>query len=197
MKVRDSGMPDELMWQQFFDASLILKTFGINNNVNDLAEFGCGYGTFTITAARCVRGVVYAFDIETDLVRMVRNKSHVLGLKNIRAVERDFVCLGTGLSNGSVDAALLFNVLHHEEPVALMAEAWRILRPGGLLAVIHWNHDPTTPRGPGLEIRPRPEQCIVWGETAGFSYNEHNLFDFPPYHYGLKFIKAKETENND
>jgi len=79
--------------------------------------------------------------------------------------------------------------LHHEEPVALMKEALRVLKPNGMLAVIHWNYESTTPRGPAMEIRPRPEQCIEWGREAGFRFNERNRYDLPPYHYGLLFRK--------
>jgi SAM-dependent methyltransferase len=88
-----------------------------------------------------------------------------------------------------MDAALLFNILHHEEPVALMKEALRVLKPNGILAVIHWNYDPTTPRGPAMEIRPKPEQCIAWGREAGFCFSEQDCYDLKPYHYGLLFRK--------
>lgn len=189
MKVRDSGMPDEQMWQQFFDPESIVKSFGIDRGINDLVEFGCGYGTFTLAAARYVKGTVYAFDIEADLVALVQERSNNLGLQNVEACVRDFVKEGTGRPDNSIDAALLFNILHHEEPVALMAEARRILRPGAVLAVIHWNHDPATPRGPRLDIRPRPEQCLEWGKAAGFAVQEMQYHDFPPYHYGLQFTK--------
>lgn len=94
------------------------------------------------------------------------------------------------LPDASVDVALLFNILHHDEPVTLLREAFRVLRPGGIAAVVHWNYDPTTPRGPALEIRPRPEQCIDWGREAGFIFEQNNRFDFKPYHYGLLFRKA-------
>jgi hypothetical protein len=53
--------------------------------------------------------------------------------------------------------------------------------------VIHWNYDPTTPRGPAMEIRPRPEQCIDWGRQAGFLFDKQCYYDLPPYHYGLLF----------
>jgi hypothetical protein len=88
-----------------------------------------------------------------------------------------------------VEAALLFNILHLEEPMTLMREAFRILIPGGRLAVIHWNYDPATPRGPSMDIRPRPEQCIEWGKKAGFIFEESGRFDLKPYHYGLLFRK--------
>lgn len=42
---------------------------------------------------------------------------------------RDFVKEGTGLLDDSIEASLLFNILHYEEPVALMKEAFRVLKP--------------------------------------------------------------------
>lgn len=34
---------------------------------------------------------------------------------------------------------------------------------------MHWRSDILTPRGPSLDIRPRPEQCQAWLCAAGFS----------------------------
>jgi len=189
MKVRDSGMPEEEMWSGFFDPAEVLSVFGLDRGVQDLVEFGCGYGTFTLAAAGIAAGTVYALDIEPEMVDVVRQKCDEAGIDNVRAEVRDIVAQGIGLAENSMDVALLFNILHHEEPVALMKEALRVLKPNGMLAVIHWNYDPTTPRGPAMEIRPRPEQCIEWGKEAGFRFNEQNRYDLPPYHYGLLFKK--------
>ena len=189
VKVRDSGMPDEEMWDNFFDPTKILTTFGIGGETGNLVEFGSGYGTFTISAARLISGTVFALDIEPDLIELVRGKCKSAKVKNVRLLLRDFVGTGTGLPDNSMEAALLFNILHHEEPVALMKEAFRVLKPNGMLAVIHWNYDPTTPRGPSMEIRPQPGQCIEWSKLAGFTFNKRHRFDLKPYHYGLVFKK--------
>ena len=189
MKVRDSGMPCEDMWRDFFDPAAILRTFGLDREVADLVEFGCGYGTFTLAAGAFTTNNVHCFDIEPELVRLVQEKCHRAGFSHVHAELRDFVSKGTGLPDNSMDAALLFNILHHDQPVTLLTEALRVLRPGGRLAVIHWNYDETTPRGPDLSIRPKPEQCIAWGKTAGFHFQESDQYDFPPYHYGLLFRK--------
>jgi SAM-dependent methyltransferase len=189
MKVRDSGMPEEEMWTGFFDPAKVLSIFSLDQGVQDLVEFGCGYGTFTLAAAGIATGTVHALDIEPEMVAVVRQKCANAGIKNVQATVRDFVAAGTGLADNSMDAALLFNILHHEKPTALMKEALRVLKPKGVLAVIHWNYDPATPRGPAMEIRPRPEQCIAWGRESGFLFNENNRYDLPPYHYGLLFRK--------
>jgi SAM-dependent methyltransferase len=189
MKVRDSGMPDEEMWSGFFDPATVLEVLGLHQGIHNLVEFGCGYGTFTLAAGGIASGTVHALDIEPDMVEVVQEKCREAGITNVQATVRDFVAEGTGLAENSMDAALLFNILHHEEPVALIKEALRVLKPNGMMAVIHWNYDPATPRGPAMEIRPRPEQCIAWGREAGFLFSERNRYDLPPYHYGLLFRK--------
>ena len=195
MKIRDSGMPEEGMWNNFFNPDFILQSFGLDRGLRDIAEFGSGYGTFTLSAARLVTGRIFAMDIDHEMADLVRNKCRSAGIDNVRVAVRDFVAEGSGLPENSVDAALLFNILHHEDPDALMNEAYRIIAGGGSLAVIHWVSDSFTPRGPSLDIRPRPEQCIEWGVKAGFSLDIKGRFRFPPYHYGLLFRKPPAGTN--
>jgi SAM-dependent methyltransferase len=184
VKVRDSGMPDEAIWAQFFDARQVLAELDFTDFEADVVDFGCGYGTFTIAAARLTSGTVYAVDIDPAMAEVTAKRAASFGLANVQTIERDFVAAGTGLPAGSTDYAMLFNILHAEDPVGLLREAWRVLRPGGKVAVIHWIHDGATPRGPDLRIRPRPEQCRGWIERMGF---EVLLADvaLPPHHYGL------------
>jgi SAM-dependent methyltransferase len=184
MKVRESGMPDEQMWATFFDAPAILAQLGFTDPQADIAEFGCGYGTFTLAAAALTQGTVFAFDIEPAMIDATQTKARAAGLNNVRTVLRDFVTNGTGLPANAVTYAMLFNILHAENPVNLLREAWRVLRPGGRVGVIHWNYDPSTPRGPDMAIRPTPDQCQEWTRQAGFDLIGP-LFNFPPYHYGL------------
>jgi ubiquinone/menaquinone biosynthesis C-methylase UbiE len=187
MKTRESGMPDESMWEGFFNPAATLKRLGLVPEVRNLVDFGCGYGTFTLAAAHLINGVVYAIDIEPEMVTITLCKAESEGLSNVKPVLRDFVGDGTGLPEQSMDYAMLFNILHAEDPSQLLNEAFRILLPGGVLAVIHWNYDPTTPRGPSMAIRPRPEQCCSWAQTAGFHLRPPGIIDLPPYHYGLVF----------
>lgn len=185
MKTRESGMPEEAIWQGFFDPPTVLAALGLTSKCRNVVDFGCGYGTFTIPAARIVSGTVYALDIESEMVAATRCKAQSLGLKNVEARQRDFVVDGSGLPDGSVDYAMLFNILHAEERMALLQEAWRVLHEDGALAIIHWSYDPRTPRGPSMEIRPRPEQCRSWAEQVGFEVLPSSLIDLPPYHYGF------------
>lgn len=190
-KVQDSGMPEESIWNSFFDPPFILQTLGLEEIHGDVVEFGCGYGTFTLVAAARTTGTVHALDLEPEMVSKVKKKCRCAGITNVQTKLRDFVAEGTGLSAESVAVALLFNILHHNEPVTLLEEARRILVPGGTIAVIHWNHDSTTPRGPDMSIRPRPQQCLEWAIAAGLRHRGEDFFDLPPYHYGLLFRKHR------
>ncbi len=67
--------------------------------------------------------------------------------------------------DNSVDYVMLFNILHAEDPVSLLKEAHRILKRDAKVGVIHWIYSDSTPRGPSLDIRPKPHQCIQWMET--------------------------------
>lgn len=184
MKVRDSGMPEETVWERFFDARHILSQLSLTDGQADVVDFGCGYGTFTIAAARLTSGIVHALDIEPEMLQATAAKAEALRLTNVRTVQRDFVADGTGLAEESVGYAMLFNILHGEDPVGLLREAHRVLRPGGKVGVIHWVYDASTPRGPDLSIRPRPEQCQAWIQKAGFELLIP-LVALPPYHYGM------------
>ncbi|MBX9763935.1 MAG: class I SAM-dependent methyltransferase [Pseudomonadaceae bacterium] len=180
-------MPEEDYWQSFFDADGVVETlFDAAGVAGDLVEFGCGYGTFTLPAARCTRGVVTALDIEPLMVARVRQEAEAQALHNVRAEIRDFVSQGTGLVSATQSHAMIFNLLHLEQPLALLREAHRTLHCGGTVAVMHWRSDVPTPRGPSLDIRPRPEQCQAWLYAVGFTdIRQVDVQAFSPYHFAL------------
>ncbi len=189
MKIHESGMPEEELWKEFFDAAAILRLLKLSPLRGDVVEFGCGYGTFTIPAAKIVNGTVYALDIEAEMLAVTQAKVEAEGLGNVRTCLRDFVAEGTGLPATSVDYAMQFNILHAEQPQRLLREAHRVLVSGGLLSIIHWNFDPATPRGPSMEFRPHPGQCRAWAVAEGFRLLEPGIIDLPPYHYGMALEK--------
>lgn len=192
MKTRESGMPDEATWRTFFSPEAIFDEMGLSAETGDTVDFGCGYGTFSLPAARRIRGSLHGFDIEAAMIDECKRLAQQAGLRNVRFEQRDFVAEGTGLGDGTIGYAMLFNILHAEEPLRLLHEAWRILAPGGRIGVIHWNYDPATPRGPSMSIRPRPEDCRRWLIQAGFNVADH-IINLPPHHYGLVGRKGAQV----
>jgi len=187
MKARESGMPEEAYWASFFDTDMAIdRLLAKPLPAGDWVEFGCGYGTFTLPVARRVQGRVTALEIEPDLIAEVQHKATTAGITNIRICRRDIIAQGAGLASGTQAGALIYNLLHLEHPVPLLKEAHRVLRPGGCLSVMHWRSDIPTPRGPSLDIRPRPEQCRAWMAEAGFQrIRSVDLTSCCPYHFGL------------
>jgi ArsR family transcriptional regulator len=95
----------------------------------DLADIGCGDGHLTIEAARWARQV-YAVDRSAAVLQRARALARKHGAANIvwkrGEIER------IPLPGASVDVALLSQALHHAaDPARALAEAVRILRPGG------------------------------------------------------------------
>ena len=193
MKIRDSDMPDEQVWQSFFDPESILIKLGLSTEINEAVDFGCGFGTFAIAVAKLTQANIYALDIDNEMLEVARKNASSQGLENIHFLQQDFMEKGTGLGSCSIDFAMMFNILHMERPHKLLTEAHRILKQGGKLAVIHWNYDAGTPRGPAMSIRPKPEHIMGWARAAGFSSNESDIIDLPPYHYGLPLSKTENT----
>lgn len=187
MKVRDSGMPDQAYWESLFNVNFILDRMEINEGIGSLAEFGCGYGTFTLPSSEKFGGNITAIDIEEQMIEIA--SARAVSKSNITFIKRDFVADGTGLPDNLVDYVMLFNILHHEKPVELLVEAFRILKKGGIAGLIHWNYDPSTPRGPRMDIRPKPDEMKKWALESGFKLKRDNFIDLPPYHYGLLAYK--------
>lgn len=190
MKGRESGMPDETQWEEFFAPAKVIELLGCTSLPGDVVEFGCGYGTFTLPVARCLTGIVHAFDIDPEMVARVTQAAADSMLSNISVVERDFMELGTGLLDSSVVHAMVFNILHIEEPMKILREAYRVLAPDGKCAIIHWRTDLDTPRGPSLDIRPSAGQCLGMAVRAGFLHRHTiPLGKAAPWHYGLVLDK--------
>ena len=188
MKVRESGMPgEESHWTQFFNPENVLQQMELTAEVNSVADLGCGFGTFSVPASKLISSELHAFDIDEIMINILQNKIDSQQIKNIKLHLRDFISEGTGLSDNSIDYAMLFNILHHENPYLILHEVHRILKKGAKAGIIHWRRDIPTPRGPSLEIRPAPEQCKKWSINSGFAVHKELLIE--SYHFGLIIIK--------
>lgn len=176
-------MPAEDYWNSFFDSNCVLSELECSCCPGDVVEFGCGYGLFTEAVAKTAKGNVYALDIDPAMVAATRNRT--IQFNNVQVELRDFVGKGCGRPDQSASYAMLFNILHFENPADLLGETFRVTTPGGTLGTIHWNYDASTPRGPSLDIRPKPEQCQRWIEQAGFQNIQFKPLACCPHHYGI------------
>ncbi|MCK6490403.1 MAG: class I SAM-dependent methyltransferase [Planctomycetes bacterium] len=184
MKTRDSGMPDQDWWESFFDPDGVLDALGLRHFDGPVVDVGCGYGTFTLAVARRSAQPVIAVDIEPVMVETTVRKARDAGFTHVLGRVADVTEASFGVDPGSAAVVLLFNLLHCEDPCALLRTAVLALRPGGRVAAIHWRSDVPTPRGPDLAIRPRPDTLRGWLIQAGLDITVEPLV-LPPYHFGM------------
>jgi SAM-dependent methyltransferase len=112
----------------------------------------CGAGASAIPAAHAVRpqGRVVAVDVSQALLDLARGRADAEGLTNLELRCAD--ANATGHPDEEFDAVVCaFGVFFLPDMVGFIAEMWRMVRPGGTLAITTW--------GPGwLE----PASSMFW-----------------------------------
>jgi ubiquinone/menaquinone biosynthesis C-methylase UbiE len=119
----------------------LLERTGIRKGQTVL-DFGCGYGAYTIPAAKIVGalGKVYALDKDKEALDELMQKAGSAGLKNIEGMETSGK-LGIELTDESVDVVLLFDVFHSfyfpqaEDRRKLLD---RVMKPFAFLSISVW-----------------------------------------------------------
>jgi ArsR family transcriptional regulator len=100
----------------------------------DVADLGCGDGYLSIEAARWARRV-FAVDRSADVLARARELAARRRVRNISWKRGEIEHVP--LPDASVDLALLSQALHHAaEPQQALAEAVRIVKPGGRVLVL-------------------------------------------------------------
>lgn len=120
----------------------ILDEVGIREGFTVL-DYGCGPGSYVGLLAEMVgkSGCVYAVDINPLAVQTVQRLASKKALNNVCTVLSD---CETGLPSLSIDAVLLYDVLHClDKPDWILAELHRVLKPKGIPSVSdhHTKHE--------------------------------------------------------
>ena len=109
--------PDRDAWQR---PDQIMDALGIGEG-SVVADLGAGGGWFTVRLARRVgpNGMVYAEDIQPQMIQAIERRVEREGLQNVKTV------LGTAtdpkLPERALDAVLIVDAYHEiEQPVALL-----------------------------------------------------------------------------
>jgi SAM-dependent methyltransferase len=146
-----------------------------------VADIGCGSGYHTRRLARLVgtNGVVYAVDIQPEMLDLLTNKLAAEKIFNVKPV------LGTitdpKLPKESVDLILMVDVYHEfDHPFEMVEAMCRALKPGGRIVFVEFRgEDPDVPIKlvhKMTEAQVRKEMGvhpIEWVETIGLLPQQH------------------------
>ncbi len=173
-----------------FDIAKILSKMSIEERQH-VAELGCGnFGFFVFPLARLVGryGRVYAVDIMKATLEEITREAKKENLSQITAVWSNLeIFKATDIPLGSLDNALLVNVLHQSEKrLEILREAIRLLKRGGKLLIVEWKNI-DLPFGPEPGRRVKLDALKSAIPKIGLNIKEE--FEAGPYHYGLILTK--------
>jgi ubiquinone/menaquinone biosynthesis C-methylase UbiE len=164
--------PDREEWQQ---PEQIMDALRIGEG-SRVADLGAGGGWFTIRLARRVgpNGVVYAEDIQPEMIGSIRRRVQNEGLENVVTL------LGTADDPklpSKLDAVLIVDTYPQVgEPVTLLRHVRAALAPHGRLGIVDFRSDGAGGPGPPLEERIRPEHIRRDAEEAGLTFVKEETF---------------------
>ncbi|MEN6430019.1 MAG: methyltransferase domain-containing protein, partial [Coriobacteriales bacterium] len=112
-------------------------------------------------------GRLFAVDSSSEMVRWMTQ--HLVGATDVEIVPTLADAAELPLDTGSADLVYTVNVYHElDDPLAVLKEALRVLRPGARVAIVDWKKE-ATPKGPPIEHRSDLDAMTGALESAGFT----------------------------
>jgi len=185
--------PDREQWQS---PDLIMDDLGIADG-NVVADLGAGGGWFTVRLARRVgpNGLVYAIDVQPQMIETVRQRVRRERLANVRVV------LGSAADPlpPGLDAVLAVGVYHEmacaqkavcEEPIGMLENVARSLKPQGRFGVVDFFPGDGGP-GPAPEARVDPETVVRAASAAGLQLIARKAI--PPFEFQYLLVFGRPS----
>ena len=173
----------------FSDPQKNIAELGIVDSMK-IVDLGAGSGFYTIEAAKKVgvRGMVYAVDVQQDLLNKIKNSAGLVGLHNIEVVWGNIEKIGgTKLREAIADRIIISNTLFQiapEDRDNLALETKRLIKSGGKLMVIDWTS------GSPLSPKNAVPRMLAEGIFQKVGFQIEKSFDAGDHHYGIIFKKS-------
>jgi len=172
--------PDRAAWQkpdQIMDALAIADGSAV-------ADIGAGAGWFTIHLARRVgpNGIVYAQDVQRQMLEAIRRRVAREGLQNVET--RLGADSAPNLPSGALDAVLVVDVYPEvENRVTFLRNLAASLKPGGRLGIVNYKPGRGGPGpAPGEGLRVDATSVEQDAQAAGLRVSVRQVL---PYQYLL------------
>lgn len=136
-------------------ASRLIRGVDLRDKV--VVDVGCGTGVVALEAARHVgAGRVIGFDLSPEMLEFARQQCAAAGEDRVTFRQGDAENLG--IEDASVDVVFsLYALLHFPNPDKATREMWRMLKPGGRVAIGIGSGPPLLSRqAPGYVLRSLP-----------------------------------------
>jgi cyclopropane fatty-acyl-phospholipid synthase-like methyltransferase len=129
--------------------SLMLANLGLKKG-QTLCDMGCGNGFYTLQLAKMTgpEGLVYAVDIQPEMLKLLKERAAGQDLRNVRPTLGTFT--DPKLPNGKIDMILLVDVYHEfSHPEQMLAAMRESLSPEGVCVLVEFRgEDATVPIKP-------------------------------------------------
>jgi ubiquinone/menaquinone biosynthesis C-methylase UbiE len=168
----------------YLNPELIWETLALSDP-HVLVDIGAGTGFFAALFAEKIAGRVYACDISDIMIAWM--KENLLPGAGDAVIPVKMEESSVPLPDGMADLVYMIN-LHHEleEPEKVISEAHRMLKKGGILAIIDWRRE-ETPEGPPRSIRVSEEDIRRQAAAGGFSnIAAHRVLRFHSFVTGIR-----------
>ncbi len=172
----------------FSDPQKNIAELGIMDGMK-IVDLGAGSGFYALEAAKKVgpRGMIYAVDVQQDLLNKIKTSAGLMSLHNVEVVWGNIEKLGgTKLRESIADCVILSNTLFQVEPADrdnLALEVKRLLKSGGKLLVVDWASG--TPLSPKTIV----PKLLAEGIFQKVGLKLDKSFDAGDHHYGIIFKK--------
>jgi ubiquinone/menaquinone biosynthesis C-methylase UbiE len=152
-------------------------------------DVACGVGGYALAVAELIGpgGMVHAVDLWPEGIELLRQAAAAQGLGRIVAQVAD-VSRRIPLPDREADVCLIATALHDLKEIgaheATLREIARVVKPGGLLAVVEFKKIEPPP-GPPRRIRLSPDE--VEQLAGGLGFSRERLLEVGPFNYLLLF----------
>jgi len=155
-----------------------------------VVDMGAGSGHSTVALSHAVgeNGIVFAVDIQKEILDRLRSDFVEQGIINVELMWGDIEHpRGTKIKDSSVDRAVMSNTMFElEDKPGAVEELKRILKPDGKVLFVDWS-DSNEGLGPIPEAIITPDIAKNLFENGGF-YFDHDV-STGEHHYGIVFRK--------